>query len=146
MKINYAVVLFLSGMLLLGCSKKYTTKPQLDLKSITSTNLHPGDSIQFIFEARDREGDISQLYIEKKTSNCMASNARLDTLLPGFQSTKDFKATLSIKYGYQSSDFKQLPNPTCTGQNDTCIFRFVLMDQAGNASDTLTSPTIILFR
>ena len=128
----------------LGCSKKYTTQPQLNLKGISTTILHPGDSIQFTFEATGKNGDFTQLYVEKQASNCTASSGILITPIPPFLSTKDQKATLYVKFGYESAnELVQLPPPQC-GQNDTCTFRFALTDGEGDTSDTLNTPTIIL--
>ena len=35
--------------------------------------------------------------------------------------------------------------PQCPPQNDTAVFRFALKDDADHVSDTVSSPTIIIY-
>ena len=56
------LVTFLVATVLAACGKdKYTTKPQLTFKSVNTTLLQPNQSIQFIIEVTDREGDIQEI-------------------------------------------------------------------------------------
>ncbi len=137
MKINYYIIVFLGLSVLVSCSKKYTTRPQLEIKSINTTTLNPRDSVSIVFILRDREGDVSKssLYIERKKRNC---NLGTSENLPFFPTTKDFKGDLTFTYQYNQV------STGCIMPGDTCILRFVLRDNAGNISDTVNTGNIFI--
>lgn len=137
MKLNYWIVTMLSCTLFLSCSKKYTTRPQIEITSISTNTLNPGDSIKIVLRFRDREGDIaeSRLYIERKKRTCKEISSEN---IPDFQTTKDLKGNLTLKYGYNQVRLG------CIMPNDTCVLRFVLNDKVGNASDTISTDNIFI--
>jgi len=137
MKINYYIIVLLSLGVLVSCSKKYTTRPQLEIKSINTTTLNSRDSVKIVFILRDREGDVSKssLYIERKKRNC---NLGTSENLPFFPTTKDFKGDLTFTYQYNQV------STGCIMPGDTCILRFVLRDNAGNISDTVNTGNIFI--
>lgn len=139
MKKNYYTIVLLSLGLLVNCSKKYTTRPQLEIKSISTPNLNPGDSVKIVLILRDREGDVSSssLYIERKKRDCNPSQYEFKSL-PSFPTTKDFKGDLTFTYQYNQI------RTGCIMPGDTCILRFVCRDNAGNISDTVNTGNIFI--
>lgn len=139
MKINCYAVALLGLSVLVSCSKKYTTRPQLEIKSINTTTLNPRNSVSIVFILRDREGDVSSssLYIERKKRNCNPSQYEFKSL-PSFPTTKDFKGDLAFTYQYNQV------STGCIMPGDTCILRFVLRDNAGNISDTVNTGNIFI--
>jgi len=137
MKINYYIIALLSLSVLVSCSKKYTTRPQLEIKSINTPNLNPGDSVKIVLILRDREGDVSNslLYIERKTRGCRLNDSKN---LPSFPTTKDFKGDITFTYQYNQV------RTGCIMPGDTCILRFVCRDNAGNISDTVNTGNIFI--
>ena len=135
------LVLFIS----FSCSKdKYTTKPQLKIKSVNDKFIEPGEVLRIVIEFTDAEGDVSDsAFIQKVTSNCILSNYTDKRLIPDFPIKKDLKGEFQITYGYNVTDVQPLGQPQCN-RNDTCVFRIWVKDNAGNVSDTVQTETIVI--
>lgn len=145
MKLHNWVVLGLLFMMM-ACSKEnITTKPQLRLKKISTDYVPLGVGLNFEFEFSDKEGDISLPVGIKKISLECDDASYLDTLsfvFPDIPGTKNTNGILEIKLDAMG-DLARLP---CHG-NDTleqAIFKFWLRDDAGNVSDTVTTPEIFI--
>ena len=133
-----------------GCTKdKYTTKPQLEFKSVNSYNVERGDLIKFNLEFRDKEGDISDtLYIQNRTKNCPNS----DYGTPVAYKVAEFPTSANIK-GQIQIVFENGTNNTgnvvytanACQKPDTTVFYFWIKDKHDNISDTIHTdkPVII---
>ena len=140
-------ILFSIFLLLLfaGCKKsKFSTTPSLKFKSVNTTRLHNQQLIKFSLSFTDAQGDLTDsIYVQEVVPGCDNSNFGALFPLPGFPTSKDQKGDLDVTFGYNVSGYTGI-SPKCQ-KNDTAVFRFVLRDKALNASDTVSSPLIILF-
>lgn len=136
-------------LFLFSCNKnKYTSTPQLKYKSANKKVFQSGDIIQFTLSFTDAEGDLtadSSLYVKKVDIKCVASNFDQYYRLPVFPTSKNQSGDITVTYGYNVTSYPPILGPQCN-RNDTCVFKFVLRDKAGNKSDTATSETIVLIR
>ena len=153
MKLFYLIAAVATCMLMAACSKdKYTTKPQLELKSVNGSGFITGSNINFKFIVTDKEGDIQDsIWIQKISLVCTGdSNLTQPTpyLLPSITTSKNLKIELDVNYTYGSNNAGgYVPIDRCSPQRDDSLyFRFWLRDNAGHVSDTVTSPTITLLK
>jgi hypothetical protein len=145
-KILYSLLLTL---FFAACTKdKFTSKPQLSFVKFTKDVVRPGDVFQIVLEVTDKEGDIQDsIFVEKFVANCPGSGFKTRYKLPTFSEIKNLKGQLEICYGYGINlGCPIITGPFCPNKNDTAVFRFYVRDLAGNVSDTLTTPTVILTR
>ena len=142
-------ILFSIFLLLLfaGCKKdKFSTAPSLKFKSVNTTELRTQQLLTFTLSFTDAEGDLtdsSRIFVQEVVADCAASNLEGLFQLPPFPTTKNQKGDINVTFGYNVSDYTSI-SPQCQ-KNDTAVFRFVLNDNAHHASDTVSSPTIILY-
>jgi hypothetical protein len=141
------LILFVIAIITNSCNKgKYTDKPQLTFKSVNTGVLNPNQVITFDIEFTDAQGDVQDtLWVQKVTKNCKKSDFVSGYRIPGFPATKNLKGVfeVSLAYGF-GLGYPAMQEPACTNQNDTCVFNFWAKDLAGNKSDTLAGPTIII--
>lgn len=128
-----------------ACSKdKYTTRPQLKIKSVNDTFIEPGEILRITVQFTDAEGDVSDsAFVQKVTGNCPASDYTDKRTIPNFPPSKDLKGDVVITYGYNVQGYVQLGQPQCT-RNDTCVFRIWVKDNGGNFSDTVQTESIVI--
>ena len=148
---RYPILFSIFALLLFSCNKdKYTTTPQLKYESVNTKVLKQGDIITFTLTFTDAEGDLladSALYVKKVDAKCAASNFDQYYKLPAdFPTSKNQSGELKVTYGYNVTAYPPIVTPQCPNRNDTCVFKFVLRDKAGNKSDTATSETIVIIR
>ncbi|MDE3237207.1 MAG: hypothetical protein KGO81_14760 [Bacteroidota bacterium] len=140
-------IVLLTCFLIGACKKdQYTTRPQLTLKSVSSTSLHQGDVLNFDIDFTDKEGDIQDsIWIQRISSVCPGTFASIfQYKMPDFSPTKDLKGTISIGFIYNVANDPYYPYlGSCANKVDTSIFKFWLKDLGGHVSDTITSPKII---
>lgn len=151
----YKVSLFFAcATLLFSCKKdRYQTKPTITVKEI-NTNLVPLNG-KFIItlDCTDKEGDVqdSVIIIKQRLNRRVVATIR-DTIrykFPNFptstrtlvQATLDYQTILSAL----SPPFIPNSNPP-RREPDTLRLRLVVRDNAGNSSDTISSPTIFVVR
>jgi len=158
MKLPYLITTITVCVLLAACSKdKFTTKPQLELKSVNGTSFVTNSNISFNFVVTDKEGDIQDsMWIQKISLVCNDPNNPSDSisrvptpyLLPVISKSRNLKVDLDVNYTYGSNNpGGYVPISRCAEQRDDSIyFRFWLRDKAGNVSDTVTSETITLLK
>ena len=111
---------------------------------MNTTQLHNQQLIQFTLSFTDAEGDLTDsIYVQEVVPRC--SNSNFDQLypLPPFPTTKNQKGDINVTFGYNVTGYSSI-SPKCQA-NDTAVFRFVLKDKAQHASDTVSSPPIILY-
>jgi hypothetical protein len=139
-----ASLIFLFGFFLVSCSKnKYTTKPQISIKSI-NTLIHPGETLTAIIQYTSKPGDIGGGHLV-----AIRNRLNQDPLPPG---------TPSPDSSYE--DIPQFPDLSKADiqftedwagylhesdiENDTINFQFAVIDRAGISSDTITTQKIIV--
>lgn len=139
------ILAFLSIMFIVSCGKdSFQSKPQLTLKSVSSTTVPVGSDFQIRMRLTDKEGDfVDTIWVSKVTTRCTLSNFR-DSLLYRIPSntpkTKNFDGEVYISFSYPVE-----LQPRCI-RPDTATFRFWMKDKAGNRSDTVRTPPIIILR
>jgi hypothetical protein len=138
------LVLFCIFLLALGCSKDNNSAgPDISIKSYTNAVYNDGRDFNAVLNFSQKNGNISgdSLVIIRKRYNqsfVAIPNDTFGTRLPVTPSaTKaEFSVSLpwfTIQYGIN-------------GENDTCDFRFVLLDQNMNHSDTAVTGTVIIYQ
>lgn len=139
--IIFSTLLF---VILSGCGKdKFDTVPKLEFTSVNTTELRNGNVIRFTLSFTDKEGDVSNnVFIEKTSPDCPDGDFKEIYKVPEFPSTSNQKGEIVLSFGY---NVEGIPNisPQCK-KDETASFRFVLSDEAGNVSDTVSSPLIKL--
>lgn len=139
------LVLFCIFFMALGCSKdNNTTGPTIKIKTYTD-QVHPDGAFNAVLTYSQNSGSLSgdSLVVLRRRYNQtqVPDDQKRDTfitLLPVTpNATKaEFSATLNwdfIQYGIN-------------GENDTCDFRFVLIDLNGNHSDTVGTGLVIIYQ
>lgn len=129
----------------MSCSKeKFSSTPSLKFKSVNTTSLRNQQLLQFTLSFTDAEGDLTDsIFVQEVVPDCAFSNFSTLYPLPVFPTTKNQTGDLTVTFGYNVSGYATVA-PKCT-QSDTAVFRFVLRDRANHASDTVSSPKIILY-
>ena len=132
-----------------ACNKDtYTTKPQISIKSLSSTNLSQGEVLTITLSFTDAEGDIQDTLFVQKFSRTCPSTPGVQFLsknkVPDFTPTSNLKGTLEIGYAYNANIQGYSTISGCGTKNDTAYFKFWLKDKAQNVSDTITSANIVL--
>jgi len=134
---------------LIACSKdKFATTPHLEFKSINSSVIAPGQQLIITLRYTDREGDIQNyLYIERNVPNCLQDSIRDAEAIPSDVPPKsNAEGDILIRFSYPpDQSYPLIGDPTCAG-NDTCFYRFALADKAGNVSDTISTPPIVILK
>jgi len=144
------ILIFLAVCISLSCNKdKFTTKPQLKIKSINSKDISGSQTLRIILSITDKEGDYSSFFAIKKTvascptSNYIDSSGKFN--IPGdFIDTKKKEAEIIVTLSKTDRGAN-----TCFAQGggvkvDTAIFSFWTRDNAGNTSDTVQTDPIII--
>jgi hypothetical protein len=130
-------------LIIWSCSKnKFSSTPSLKFESVNTTQLHQQETLKFTLSFTDLEGDFSDsgsVFVQELVPNCSNSGGFQVYVLPVFPTNKDQKGQINVTLGYND-----VP-PKCPPQNDTATFRFALKDDANHVSDTISSPTIIIY-
>jgi hypothetical protein len=135
----------ISAALLTACSKDTPkSRPQLTLKSVSATTVPANGDLQIILRLADREGDFKEsIFVEKMTTRCTNSNfldSQLYTIPTDMPRTSFFSGDVVLSFTYPFE-----LQPRCN-RPDTATFRFWIKDAAGNVSDTVKTPKIIILR
>ena len=142
-------------LILTACHKdKFQTKPSLSIKSYnTKVVSAPNGSLIVTLECTDKEGDVQDsLTIIKTRQNIRVVPTIRDILrykFPGFP--KNTRTEIQATLDYQTI-LSAINPPNIPGSNppqkapDTLLLQFVVRDNAGNTSDTITSDRIIVIR
>ncbi|MBN8787993.1 MAG: hypothetical protein J0I84_12965 [Terrimonas sp.] len=150
MKIRIAIILLI--VIVVSCSKDtFNSKPSLKLKE-TSGDYVPLDGnygVQFTLEYTDAEGDIAgvPIYLQKLSSSApCADNTKDPTYLDSsYTLPADVPLSANQKGAIVITISDLLLNRIACDPLDTledATFKFWFKDQAGNVSDTVTSPVI----
>jgi len=131
-----------------SCSKnKYSSTPVLKFKSVNTTQLFNHELLIFTLSFTDGSPNFgtsdSSVFVQEIVPSCSQSGFTAYYALPSFPVKKNTSGDIIITYGYNLSNYSSI-SPQCQ-QNDTATFRFVLRDLNKHASDTVSSPPIILY-
>jgi hypothetical protein len=140
------IILTIVSLVFFGCKKEtYSSTPTLTYKSVNTTKLYPDQIIEFNLNFTDSEGDvIDTLYVQKVSLNCAASNFSDRSPIPRFPTTKNLSGEILVSYSNGINNPGYITIASRCDYNDTCYFRFMLKDQAGNKSDTVSSDIIVV--
>jgi hypothetical protein len=145
------LILLAIPVMFYACKKDtYATKPQLAIKTISSTTLKQGDVLLFQISFTDAEGDIQDtLWVQKISRICPTTPGAQfisKNRVPDFVPTSNLKGILEIGYAYNANVAGYSAISGCGTKNDTAYFKFWLKDKGQNVSDTLISPNIVLLK
>jgi hypothetical protein len=149
------VVVVAAAVVVAACNKEaITTTPKIKIKSVSSDFVPLDADLSFTFEFSDKEGDLSQpIHVIKESSSC-ADAGFADSVswaMPDIPGTKNTDGTLEIRIDGQVklNRWRCVPPPGPGPGPDTletAIFKFVLVDDAGNISDTAISQPITIVK
>ncbi|MBC7903343.1 MAG: hypothetical protein H7Y27_07965 [Gemmatimonadaceae bacterium] len=131
-------------LVLVGCDKdKFQTKPQITIKDYTEVVPRQGQ-LEIRLEFTDKEGDLSEgsfVYIpvrlNQKPLPAGVEYDSIKSVIPKFPNNDKGDFFLKLPHIFL------LKSPT---ENDTLVFRMVVVDRAGNKSDTVSSDKIIILQ
>lgn len=137
------IILITITAAVISCSKSNNgSKPTIKIKSI-NTLIPQGGGLNVIFDFTSSSADLARgnftaIRIRQNQIPLPPGSNSVDTLpwpIPDFTDvTKgQFQYQLDYNYLHQSDQ-----------ENDTVIFKFSCVDRAGNKSDTVTSPKIVI--
>lgn len=137
-------LIVLLGFFLASCNKNgYTTKPQLKITSI-NTLIHPGETLTVVLTYTSKKGDLGGgtfVAIRNRLNQdpLLGTAVNVDTVtgpIPNFpdKPSAEFDFTEDWATYLHQSD----------AENDTIVFKFAAIDRAGNSSDTITTPKIVV--
>ena len=142
------IIIIIVGFIFSGCKKEtFSTTPTLTYKSVNTTQLLPDQVIEFKLSFTDAEGDVlDTVYVEKVSFNCAASNFSDRYRMPIFPTTKNVNSEILVSYANGINVPGYITVASRCNFNDSCYFRFMLKDRAGNKSDTVKSETILIYK
>lgn len=141
-------------VLLIACSKdKYTSTPQIKIKSINPTIVPKGGTMDITLSFTDKEGDLDSVWIYKTRLNQTVVQTLRDTLpyaIPTFPNNSSGDISLSLDYSLALQTAITPPNipgsNPPTPQPDTLLLRIVVGDRAGHKSDTARTGVVVVIR
>lgn len=139
------LLVVIAALMITACGKDtFQSKPQLFLNSVSSTTIPVGGDLQIFLRLTDKEGDFKDtLWVKKITTRCPSSNFSDSILyrIPGdVPKTANFDGVIKLSFSYAIE-----LQPRCT-RNDTAVFSFWMKDDKGHLSDTVKTPSIIIFK
>lgn len=138
----------------IACNKdKFQTKPSISIKSINGNFIPLNGTLVITLDCTDKEGDVedSVIIIKRRQNRRVVATIR-DTLrykFPVFPANTRIQIQATLDY---QTILSALNPPFIPGSSpprrevDTLILRMAVRDKAGNTSDTISSPTIYVFR
>lgn len=150
MKAKLAITALAAIVLMIACGKdKFTTVPQVKVKSIKPDEVRQGNLIEFRSDFTDQEGDIDSVFLVYKWY-AGATATRFDTILrvpfsdydlPA--NTKQGELNIDFIYGVIVDGYVQLSS---VNKDTTAAFGVVLKDKEGNRSEYKESDKIRLIK
>ena len=140
------ILISLVCLIFLSCKKEenYSSTPNLKYKSVDTKYLTPGGIVKFTLSFTDKEGDLDSLFVQKVNPACALSGTidryYVSDALVNLKSKSD---DLLVSFGYRVDGYPKIGEPQCK-INDTCYFRFALLDKAKHHSDTVRSEIIVI--
>jgi hypothetical protein len=147
MRVIYAILVLL--LFAVACKKdKFTTKPQLKIKRVNSTEIFGSQNLVFTIQLTDKEADFSSYFgVSTKSPGCPASDFTDSTLfkIPDeFINSKQDEGEIVLTLSKAQRHSNLCPGTGGTFKTDTTTFKFWTKDLAGNVSDTVWSDPIII--
>ena len=145
------VILILALFAVISCGKdKYTTKPQIKIKSVTPPEMTRDDVLSILLEFTDKEGDITDsMYLAKQILNenqkgTVQEFQVINIKLPFYP--KAIQGEMEIRFARKIGFGVPLMSDPLTSQNDTVKFFVAVRDARGNWSDTVVTqnPIVII--
>jgi hypothetical protein len=144
----------LSLILFAACSKdKFQDKPTVEIKSVTPTQVSvlSGSYAEILMEFTDKQGDLDSVILFKNRLNSVAKpllNPRIVYPIPEFpKKTKgDLKVTLLNTDLNAVSEPRSQPDAPNGKEPDTIVLKIIIIDKAGNVSDTATTEQLVIER
>jgi hypothetical protein len=132
------LVILVAAFAVGSCNKdKFTTKPQLKLKSVNADTVFANTLFEIDVEFTDEEGDIDSVFIRKVITNKNLPPTLDKRAIPGSVPDKTTTGRLLIRYFHGNDPFyPAIGDPLGVG-DDLVIYKLVAKDAAGNTSDTL---------
>lgn len=148
-----SLLCLLASLLVISCSKdKFTTVPQVKMKSISPGTVRQGDVIAIKAKFTDQEGDVDSVFVIYKWYNGSVGFQPLDTLKISLNGlgvpVKTKEADIVVEFAYGADllpTYLTLPLSPVT-RDTTATFGFVLKDKAGNRSEYTQSDAIRLLK
>lgn len=146
--------IFAAGLLLVACEKNnLETKPEIEVKSISTEQVPIGGNLIVTLEFRDKEGDVDDsVTIIRKRLNARDIDAQPFARrfkIPPFPDKTTGEMDVSLSWAQfltlQNSPLR-IPGEN-RNENDTLQLSFSVRDAEGNRSDTVTiDRNIIVIR
>lgn len=148
MRILMVLVAFTAIVLIACDNNKFESTPKLEIKSINSDEIYPGQNLRVVMQYFDKEGDLSEgilTYIRVRTNSTPipnpGQNDKPDTVwvqLPKFPDKSQAEIVQDITYNFMNEN----DDPLALGHDDTMYFRFTVMDKEGHQSDTVETKLV----
>lgn len=145
-------IAFLLVLMGVSCNKdKFTTVPQISIRSISPSEVFKGDIIEVKGSFTDDEGDLDSAFVVYKYYNGSTAT-RVDTLddftirslnLP--DKTRSGDITMRFAYGEFIDGYILLPGSPVS-RDTTATLGLILKDKAGNRSNYAESERVRLRR
>lgn len=146
MKFPLVFAIVLLTIAALSCGKdKFKTKPQIEIKSINNNVIARNQTLTIQLRFTDKEGDLADgkfVYIPKRlnTRPLLPTVPNYDSVklvIPKFPDETDGEFAISLPWiNLHKSET----------ENDTIIMRFVVVDRAGNKSDTVSTDKLVILK
>ena len=143
-----SLILFIAALSIItvACNKdKFTTIPQLKIKSISPDVVNKGDVIRVKGSYTDQEGDLDSILLVYKWYNGTTSVLPFDTQRYTFESlkvpNKTKEADIEINLEYQTNNLN-IPILGAVPKDTTAAFGLIIKDKAGNRSEYKESEKI----
>jgi hypothetical protein len=139
----------LSTLIVLACNKdKFTTIPQVDIKSISPGTVNNGDVIDLKGKFTDQEGDVDSVLVVYKWYNG-TTVVRKDTFRYSLEALgvplKTRQADITVNFEYNTSNNPDLVTlPGVSIRDTTATFGLILKDKDKNRSEYKESDQIRL--
>jgi hypothetical protein len=135
----------------IACNKdKFTTIPQVEIKSITPKTVSSGDIINMKGKFTDEEGDMDSVLIVYKWYNGTAE-VKKDTFRYSFEDLNipatTRQADIEVTFEYNTNNFQDLVFlPGVSPKDTTATLGLILKDKEANRSEYKESEKIRLLK
>jgi hypothetical protein len=152
MKAKIVLLFLILAGIFMACNKdKFTTTPQVKIKTVSPKTVRQGDVIEIRGQFTDEEGDLDSVFIVYKWYDGATATIIFDTIknsiaglgLP--KSTREGDILITFAYGIQIDGISQL-TPTPSIRDTSATFGIVLKDKEANRSDYAESEKLRLIK
>lgn len=152
MKAKIVLLCLIIAGIFMACNKdKFTTTPQIKIKSVSPETVGQGNVIEVRGKFTDEEGDLDSVFVVYKWYDGATAAIVFDTIkysvdilgLP--KNTREGDLLLTFAYGIQIDGVTQL-TPTPSIRDTSATFGIVLKDKGANRSDYAESPKLRLIK